>query len=68
MFYKLIDDDGNDCGIVEVNLKSEEFERLAKEYKNATGGKLSTAGIYKFLTQKGYAVISVDPVEVPINI
>jgi len=67
MFYKLIDASGKDHGVLQVNLESEEFERLAKEYKSITGNLLSIAGLYKFLTQKGYAVINVDLVEVPIN-
>jgi len=68
MFYKLIDDGGKDYGTLQVNLESEEFERLAKEYKNKTGDQLTTSGIAKFLTKKGYAVVNVNPVEVPINI
>ena len=68
MFYKLIDEGGNDHGIVQVNLETDEFERLAKEYKDTTGDQLTTVGIYEFLTKKGYAVINVDPIEVPINL
>ena len=68
MFYKLIDDGGNDYGTLQVNLESEEFERLAKEYKQKTGDRLSTSGIAKFLTEKGFAVVNVDPIEVPINL
>ena len=66
MFYKLIDDGGNDYGTLQVNLETEEFERLAKEYKEKSGNLLSIAGLYQFLTKKGYAVVSVDPIEVPI--
>ncbi len=66
MFYKLIDQSGNDQGVLQVNLESEEFERLAKEFKEKSGNLLSIAGLYQFLTKKGYAVISVDPIEVPI--
>jgi hypothetical protein len=68
MFYRLIDEAGNDYGMLQVNLESEEFERLAKEYKNTTGDQLTIEGIYKFLTKKGYAVINVDPIEIPISI
>ncbi len=68
MFYKLIDESGNDHGMLQVNLETEEFERLAKEYKHTTGDQLSTAGIAKFLTKKGYAVINIDPFEVPISV
>jgi len=68
MFYRLIDEVGNDYGMLQVNIESEEFERLAKEYKNTTGDQLTTAGISKFLTRKGYAVVNVDPIEIPINI
>lgn len=68
MFYRLIDEVGNDYGILQVNIESEEFERLAKEYKNTTGDHLTTAGISKFLIGKGYAVVNVDPIEIPINI
>ncbi len=66
MFYKLIDQSGNDQGVLQVNLEFEEFERLAKEFKEKSGNLLSIAGLYQFLTKKGYAVISVDPIEVPI--
>ena len=68
MFYKLIDEMGNDHGMVQVNLESEEFERLAKEYKRTTGDQLTTVGISEFLTRKGYAVVNVDPIEILINI
>lgn len=68
MFYKLIDEAGNDHGTLQVNLESEEFERLAKEYKHITGDQLTTSGISRFLTKKGYAVVNVDPIEVPVNI
>ena len=68
MFYKLIDEGGNDYGTLQVNLESEEFERLAKEYKNTTGDQLTTVGITQFLTKKGYAVVHVDPIEIPINL
>ena len=68
MFYKLIDDGGNDYGTLQVNLESEEFERIAKEYKNKTGDQLTTAGIARFLTKKGYAVVNVDPIKIPISI
>jgi len=66
MFYKLIDQSGNDQGVLQVNLESEEFERLAKECKEKNGKLLSTAGLYQFLTKKGYAVINVDPIEVSV--
>ncbi len=68
MFYKLIDDGGNDYGTLQVNLESEEFERIAKEYKNKTVDQLTTSGIARFLTKKGYAVVNVDPIEIPIRI
>ena len=68
MFYKLIDETGNDHGMVQANLESEEFERLAKEYRNTTGNQLTSTGIYKFLTKKGYAVVTVNPIEIPISI
>ena len=31
MYYKLIDATGHDTGIVQVNLETEEFEKLAKD-------------------------------------
>jgi len=66
MFYKLIDQSGNDQGVLQVNLETEEFERLAKEFKKKSGNLVSRTDLYKFLTKKGYAVINVEPVEVPI--
>jgi len=68
MFYKLIDEGGNDCGMLQVNLESDEFERLVKEYKKTNGDQVTTAGISRFLTKKGYAVVNVDPIEIPISI
>ena len=68
MFYKLIDDGGNEHGTLQVNLETEEFERLAKEYKHTTGDQLTTSGITKFLTKKGFAVVNVEPIEIPINL
>ena len=57
-----------DSGWLTEGLVTEEFERLAKEYKEKSGNLLSIAGLYQFLTKKGYAVVSVDPIEVPITI
>ena len=68
MYYKLIDKTGHDNGIVQVNLETEEFEKLAKEYRNTTGNQLTTSGIYQFLTKKGYAVVTVNPIEIPVSI
>ena len=68
MFYKLIDESGNDHGVLQVNLETDEFERLAKEYKEMSGDLLPIAGLYQFLTKKGYAVINVEPIEVPISL
>ena len=68
MFYKLIDEVGNDYGMLQVNIESEEFEWLTKEYKHSTGDQLTTSGISWFLTKKGYAVVSVDPIEISITI
>ena len=66
MFYKLIDQSGNEQGVLQVNLESEEFERLAKEFKEKSGKLVSITDLYKFLTKKGYAVINVEPIEVPV--
>jgi hypothetical protein len=66
MFYKLLDQSGNDQGVLQVNLESEEFERLAKEFMEKSGKLVSITALYKFLTKKGYAVINVEPIEVPI--
>lgn len=68
MFYKLIDAAGHENGIIQVNLETEEFEKLAKEYRTTTGNPLTTSGIYQFLTQKGYAVVTVNPVDVPVGL
>jgi hypothetical protein len=66
MFYKLLDQSGNDQGVLQVNLESEEFERLAKEFMEKRGKLVSITALYKFLAKKGYAVINVEPIEVPI--
>jgi len=64
MFYRLVDGVGNNCGILQANIENDEFERLTKEYKHTTGNQLTITDISRFLTQKGYAVINVDPIEV----
>lgn len=68
MFYKLIDDIGKDYGMLQVNIETDEFERIAKEYKQTTGNQLTISGIAKFLTKKGYAVVNVDPIAIPLSI
>lgn len=67
MYYKLIDATGHDNGIIQVNLETKEFEKLAKEYRASTGNQLTTSGIYQFLTKKGYAVVTVNPIEIPVS-
>lgn len=68
MYYKLIDTTGHDNRIIQVNLETKEFEKLAKEYRTSTGSPLTTSGIYQFLTKKGYAVVTVNPVEISASL